>query len=137
MTIVIDASVTLSWLLEDEAADASAALLRSLLDRTLLVPAIWSFEVPNVMLQAEKRGRITVDAARERLALLSVLEIVTADPPKIETFDALIALGRETRLSAYDAAYLDLALREGAPLASLDARLREAAAERGVEVWPE
>lgn len=136
MTVIVDASVTVSWLLEDEAAETTAELLRSLVDETILVPAIWAFEVPNVLLQAGKRGRITPEGIAERLVILEALEITVEPPPGFAEFGPLLTLGLETGLSVYDAAYLDLALRQVAPLASLDRRLREAASTQGVPLLP-
>jgi predicted nucleic acid-binding protein len=96
------------------------------------VPAIWSLEVANVLARAESRGLITEAQSRAFLALLAALPIqlepVSADAP----FGVILDLARRYRLSAYDAAYLELALRTQSPLASIDRALRSAAASAGV-----
>lgn len=125
MPFVIDASVAASWLLPDE-LDARAEQAYALLDSDqALVPGLWWFEIRNVFLTCERRGRIDAQQSRRALALLSGLPIQldhAADG------GLLLDLARRHRLSAYDAAYLELAHREGLSLATLDEALARAAA---------
>lgn len=135
-TLVVDCSVTIPWIVEDEATDETEALLDQLTKTTAKLPAIWSFEVGNFLIQAVRRGRIIEDSFETRLAVLAALPIIVAEPLDTAGIRRVAQLGTAQGLTAYDAAYLDLALREGVPLASLDARLRAAAEARGVAVLP-
>jgi predicted nucleic acid-binding protein len=129
---VVDTSVTMAWCFEDEATDATEAVLDRLKDERAIAPALWSFEVANVLLVAEHRGRLTETQSSHFLALLEQLPIDVED----DAVDAaeLVAVGRRHLLSGYDAAYLALAERRGAPLATCDERVAAAARTAGVQV---
>lgn len=134
MNIVLDCSVTMAWCFEDEAGDATDALLEQVVADGCTVPTLWRAEVADVLLAAERRQRLT-SAQRDRfLALLDRL------PVSVETTapdsSALLWLAEKHRLSAYDAWYLWLAVRSDAALATLDKGLREAASAAGVPVLP-
>lgn len=129
MTFVLDASVTVAWALEDEESKEASAALALIRAGGAIVPAVWYFEVRNTLLVNERRGRITQPATSAFLRELSSLPIVTDRAPK----DAeLLSLARLHRLTIYDAAYLELALREYASLATLDNALMRAAQELAV-----
>jgi predicted nucleic acid-binding protein len=96
-----------------------------------LAPALWWFELRNGLVVNERRGRITEQKSAEFLADLSGLGITIDRSPNE---GRLMSLARRHRLTVYDAAYLELALREGLPLATLDALLAEAARQEGVAV---
>ncbi|MGA9868065.1 MAG: type II toxin-antitoxin system VapC family toxin [Acetobacteraceae bacterium] len=129
MTFVLDASVTVAWALEDEESKEASAALALIRAGGASVPAVWYFEVRNTLLVNERRGRITQPATSAFLRELSSLPIVTDRAPK----DAeLLSLARLHRLTIYDAAYLELALREYASLATLDSALMRAARELAV-----
>ena len=132
MPIVIDASLAMAWCFEDEATDATDAVLDRLRDDEAVVPALWRLEVTNVLLIAERRDRITEAQSTRFLNLLLQLRI-RVDATETDAH-AVLALGRAHRLSAYDAAYLLLAERQAAPLATLDRRLSAAAMAAGVEL---
>jgi predicted nucleic acid-binding protein len=127
---VIDASVTVAWILEDEkhpsALEALGGLRAS--DRAR-VPALWWFEVRNALVANERRGRLGEADTAAFLRNLARLPI-TVDRSPDET--ALLALARRHGVTVHDAAYLELARREGLPLASLDGDLRKAALAAGV-----
>ncbi|MEM6743723.1 MAG: type II toxin-antitoxin system VapC family toxin [Pseudomonadota bacterium] len=123
--LVIDASVALSWLLDDEIAPAADAALRALSGRTGLAPAVWSFETRNALLTAQRRGRLDLEDVRSKLSAAESLPIELDRDPN---FDAAMQLAVRWRLSIYDASYLELALRRGALLATLDRSLAAAAA---------
>lgn len=130
---VVDASVTLSWCFDDEASAESDALLHRLGDAGGVVPVIWEYEITNVLALAERRGRLTEADATRRLALLRSLPIhVTRDIDPT----ALLGTARRHSLSAYDAAYLFVAEREGLPLATRDRALAAAAESAGVATLP-
>lgn len=129
MAFVLDASIAASWLFPDEDfPEARGAWQRSETENAL-VPRHWWFEIRNTMLSGERRGRMSEEMVTVALARLSVLPVITARlPNEADVF----ALGRRHRLTFYDAAYLELAQREGIALATLDREL--AAAARAEEV---
>jgi predicted nucleic acid-binding protein len=129
---VLDASVTLGWCFGDEEHAYAERVLRRLAKESAVVPAIWLFEVANGLVVAERRGRLTAgDVARVRAAL-AALPIEWEAPSVDKTLGEVLELARTHALSAYDAAYLELAMRRGCPLATADLALRAAAAEVGV-----
>lgn len=130
MPIVVDASVTMAWCFEDEATAETESVLDRLRDEEAAVPALWQLEVTNVLLVAERRGRVTEAQSTRFLDLLSQLPI-QVDMSRTD-MKAIQATGRRHQLSAYDAAYLLLAERIGAPLATLDGKLIAAAQAAGV-----
>lgn len=132
MPIVVDTSVTMAWCFEDEATDRTDAVLDQLRREEAAVPALWQLEVANVLLVAERRGRITEAQAARFLDLLARLPI-RVDISQTDT-SAVLAAGRRHDLSAYDAAYLVLAERLAAPLATLDDRLMVACRAAGVRL---
>ena len=135
MPFVVDASVTLAWCFEDEATPQTEAILDRLSDDAAVVPSLWELEVSNVLLAGERRGRLTESQSARFVALLAQLPILVYTASV--DMGAVLAAGRHNALTAYDAAYLVLAEREGVPLATLDARLRAAAHAVGVAVIPE
>lgn len=130
MPFVLDASVALAWCFEDEGTSQTDAILDRLAEDSAVAPSLWELEVVNVLLLAERRGRITESQTARFVALLSQLPIhisfAEAD------MGAVLAAGRHHGLTAYDAAYLVLAEREGIPLATTDGKLRTAARAAGV-----
>lgn len=135
MPFVVDASVTLAWCFEDEANPQTEALLDRLSDDTAVVPSLWELEVSNVLLLGERRGRLSESQTARFVALLGQLPILV-DSGSVD-MEAVLAVGRHHALTAYDAAYLVLAEREGVPLATLDNKLRNAARAVGVKLIPE
>jgi predicted nucleic acid-binding protein len=127
---VLDASVTAAWCFSDEATSASDMLRDSLAERSAIVPKLWHVESANLLLVAERRGRITAERCMELLELLDGLPIETVDEAD-RIRGPVLRLARDHRLTAYDAIYLDLALQSGLPIATRDDDLRRAArAER-------
>jgi predicted nucleic acid-binding protein len=98
------------------------------------VPAIWPIELANVLANAERRGRIAASDIAEFLALIAPLDIQVDAETAARGLREILAVARHEALSAYDAAYLELAMRLGLPLATRDARLADAARHVGVEV---
>ena len=127
---VVDASVSAAWFLPNEATASTEAALQATATHDVWVPALWLLEVGNLLLSAQRRKRITADKRRELAAAASALRIkVDREPVAIAALDELAA---RFGLSAYDAAYLELALRRGLPLATLDEALRLAMTKAGV-----
>ena len=133
---VLDASVALSWYLEDEASEAADRLLERLAIETATVPALWHFEIANVIALAERRGRVTAARSLEFVTRLTTLGITVDEETTVMAFGRVLDLARSERLTAYDAAYLELAIRLGVPLASKDNDLCAAAERLGVSVLP-
>jgi predicted nucleic acid-binding protein len=129
---IIDASLTLRWFLEDEQdREYSLAVLAGLSQNEAVVPFLWTYEVSNGLIMAFRRKRITFDQVTEFLNRLAPLPI-HIDLPDVQTVFQLPYLAQAHGLTAYDAAYLELAIRKGLPLASLDDDLKKAALASGV-----
>ena len=131
---VLDASVSLSWYFEDEVSDEADHLLSRLEAETAAVPQIWPLEVANGFAMAERRGRLSKGRSIECIAQLEALAISIDDETASRAFNRVLELARDERLSTYDAAYLELAMRLGVPLASKDGPLCDAAERVGVGV---
>ncbi|MFD4422408.1 type II toxin-antitoxin system VapC family toxin [Agromyces sp. NPDC058484] len=134
MAFVLDASVTLAWCFEDEATTESDALLARLRSDTATAPSIWVFEIANALTVAQRRGRLVEAKA---LLFASTLRSLPIEVAPVQPMASIMAVAMTHGLSAYDAAYLELAERTGRPLAALDGRLRDAAITAGVDVLPE
>lgn len=133
MPFVIDASVSIAWVIGDETSPTADAARQRLLHDDAFAPSLWWFEVRNVMLMSERKGRLTRDRADGALAHLRRQSIVL-DHATDER--RLLDLARTHRLTVYDATYLELAQRLTVPLASLDQQLVAAARTVGVELLP-
>ncbi len=132
---VLDASVTLCWCFENQASDYTEAIFERLAGgEEASVPFIWPLEVANVLVTAERRRALRV------AQVTGFLEELAAWPIQVDTlgvdraFQQILSAARQHNLSAYDAAYLELAIREGLPLATLDNDLRKAAKAVGVKI---
>lgn len=134
--MVLDASVALSWLLED--AGAAQEYATQVFDflagegAEARVPAIWGLEVANVIAKCEARGVISSERSQLFLAAIAAAPIVCDQETYARTMTDILALARRHRLSSYDAAYLELSLRSTLPLATLDRDLRRAAGQANV-----
>ena len=132
--LVLDASLTLQWFLEDEAdRQYSLAILASLSRKTAAVPILWFYEVGNGLLMAYRRKRITMDQITGFLTRLQALPIVAVEQSTSEIL-GLPTMAQTSGLTNYDAAYLALASRLQIPMATSDAALRRAAASAGVQI---
>jgi len=132
---VLDGSVTLAWLFHDEQDPYADGVLAKLPDLEMLVPRLWHLEVANVLLVGERRKRCTQADTRTWLSYLSGLPILVDDATEVRAWSDTIGLARQQDLSEYDAAYLELALRKGIPLATLDSKLKAAAQAIGVALY--
>src|SRR5437879_3814712 len=125
---VVDCSMAMAWLFHDEATPKTADLLNRLATEPALVPAWWFIEITNVLVMAERNGRITPAQSDAFIADLGKLGIERDDEAPDRAFTYLLALCRTHRLTSYDAIYLDLALRRNLPLAEArDSRFFEMA----------
>lgn len=138
MSLVLDNSVTMRWCFGDGSRTDLAyadAVMDTLLTARATVPAICGLEVANVLARAERQRTITEEHAAEFITRLAALDIETDPETSRRALGATLYLARQHNLSAYDAAYLELALRRHLPLATLDADLRQATADAGGEVF--
>ena len=134
MAFVLDCSTAMAWCFEDEASTQADRILERLAVSPAVVPTIWPLEVANVLLVAQRKRRITVAAGARFLALLRSLPIRTDEETWRQAWTDILPLAARLSLSAYDAAYVELAIRLDAPLATLDADLMRAARKAGVRV---
>jgi len=132
---VLDSSITLAWLFEDEADAYAEAVEDSLIAAAAVVPSLWLLEVANGALIGERRKRTTEAKITQFLALLKSLPITADEETAAQAWQETLQLARTHNLSVYDAAYLELAMRCGLPLATLDEDLADAAAAVGVEKY--
>ncbi len=129
---IIDASVALSWCFEDESDSYTDSVIDAFRSSQAVVPALWTYEVVNGLAIAERRRRIREDEADALLRAVLELPIRMDFEMNPET---LLDVARRAKLSGYDAAYLELALRERLPLATIDRQLRAAAGAVGVALF--
>jgi predicted nucleic acid-binding protein len=132
---VLDASIAISWVFEDESSPYAEEIIEALKSQRALVPQVWPLEVDNAILVAVRRRRIQEADAFRFLTVLDTL------PLEIDLEIALQALGQQILglglshgLSSYDASYLELAMRRGLPLATQDEGLRRAAETAGIDI---
>ena len=124
---VIDNSVVMTWCFKDETSQYADLVLDRLEVSDGFVPSIWPLEVCNVLLVAERKNRIGEADSARFIALLSELPIIVEQEPPERMINEIFALARKHKLSSYDASYLDLAMRKGLPIATLDEKLIAAA----------
>lgn len=133
---VLDASMTLAWCFHDGGGQQAEQVLDSLSDSHAIVPSLWLLEVSNAVLNAERRKRLSAAESSRFLQLLRSLPIQIEEVTSIErAWGEILNLARIHRLSTYDAAYLELAMRSGAPLATLDDALLKAAKASGIPTF--
>ncbi len=132
---VVDNSITMVWGFEDEADPYAAAILDLMPGLRVHVPALWPLEVANVLLVGERRKRIKRADSAQFLAILGTFPITIDDETTARAWGDTLSVARSQGLSVYDAAYLELAMRRGLPLATLDAKLKAAAKAVGVGLY--
>ncbi|KYC37595.1 DNA-binding protein [Scytonema hofmannii PCC 7110] len=132
MNFVLDCSIAMAWGIEDEATEFTDSLLEELAGGSAKVPSIWFLEVANVLAISERRGRSNQAQISQFLGLLGSLPITVDTKTEEKAFTDILNLARTHKLTSYDAAYLELALREGLPLATLDEGLKQVASKLGV-----
>lgn len=132
---VVDNSVVMSWCFEDEGNSYADAVLESLEFVQGLASAAWPLEVANVLLVAERKKRIDRSSVVRFLALLQGLPLRVEQEPPSRVLTEIFALARDQGLSSYDASYLDLAMRFGIPIATVDESLIKAAKNCAVPLF--
>ena len=134
MRLVVDCSITMAWFLDEDCTLADAVL--SALDRAeVIVPGIWPLETANSLAVGERRSRLTAAEVARALDLIRGLSIVIDGETCPRALGETLSLARAHGLSAYDASYLELAMREGAELATADKALQETAIRVGVKLF--
>lgn len=135
MIAVLDASMTLALALQDESAGLVERVATALIDATVHVPAHWALETSNGLLMAVRRGRLTPEEAQRAKELILYLPVIQDTETATQAWTYTFALADAHRLTQYDAAYLELAMRLDVPLATLDTDLAAAAKAAGVALW--
>jgi predicted nucleic acid-binding protein len=135
--LVLDASMAVSWLLPDESSAASVAVQAELAKaESVWVGAHWRLEVANSLCMAERRKRLDAAGIAQAVALFTQLPVIVDTETNKHASAETLSLARQHTLSVYDAAYLEIALRRGATLATLDGPLRVVAKKLGVPLLP-
>lgn len=132
-SLVLDGSAALAWCFEDEETEITKGFRQMVRAKGAIVPRLWRLEMANALLKAERRGRLAPIKTTFILGLLREMPIVIDDETDRRAFLETLQLARIHNLSAYDAAYLELALRKALPLATFDRALARAARSNGVE----
>ena len=135
MAFVMDASVSVGWVIKNQVTDYSLAAESALATEAIHVPNLWWLEMTNTLRTGCKRGTLTIPEAQGFIRVLDSLPLIVE--PLEPKASELFALALRHDLTVYDAAYLDLALRLQISIATQDAALREAALASGVGVWNE
>jgi predicted nucleic acid-binding protein len=134
---VLDASLTLAWGFDEAETDYTRAVLEQVLEHVVIAPSVWPLEVANAAVIAARRRRIGDGEVPALIELVRGLDVEVDGQAHRVAFDALVSLAQEYGLTSYDAAYLEVALRVGAPLATVDAGLARAARAAGVQLFLE
>ncbi len=132
---VLDCSVAMSWCLVDEDNDYANAVLALMPDAVAFVPEIFTLEIANTLLVAERRNRMTSTQTTNAINLIQSLPIQIDPQTSALALGATLTLAREQELASYDAAYLELTIRLGLPLVTLDDRLAKAATRCSVPLF--
>ena len=132
---MLDCSVTMAWCFDDEATPYTDGVRDSLADIRAVVPSNWPHEAANATIMGERRKRLDEARSRRFLVLLEALPIILDEETGTRAFGDTVHLARTYQLSAYDAAYLELAIRRGLPLACNDGKLKTAAVAAGVVLF--
>ena len=132
---IADASASLPWCFEDEATIWTDGLLERLkAGDGIVVPAHWLMEMTNGMLTAVRRKRVSIERVHAFLEAITALPITVEPPPIPIQAQSILSLSEKHSLTVYDAIYLELAIKRGLPLATLDADLRKAASAENVRL---
>jgi predicted nucleic acid-binding protein len=131
---VMDCSVTMTWLFQDQATEVSGYIKHLLINSVAYVPGIWPLEVANVLYLAERKKKISEADSMEFKTILNALPISIDDSTSQRALESILNLARQQQITVYDASYLEMAMRKGLPLATLDNELKQAAKKVGVKI---
>ena len=138
MTFVLDASVALLWFVPQtypQGVEYAQATLMALKEGQAVVPSLCALEIPNVIAKLEAKGIVKEVESQRFVTLFAGLNVETDITTGVQAFGDILQLARRFKLSAYDAAYLELSLRTGLPLSTLDVELAKAATTAGVAIF--
>ena len=136
LSFVANASVAIAWVHPAQATPETDAMLdRLATGDSLVVPALWPLEVANALTVLRRRRKLTPDEARTAIEIIRELPVIIDHEAAVIAFTRLVDLASEHELTVYDATYIELATRRQLPLASNDARIKQAAIRSGVELW--
>lgn len=135
MNLVIDASVSLAWFFEDESSDYADHVLEVAEQGGAIAPALWPLEVANALAVAERRDRLTTADVVRFSELLLELPVEIVHLSSARALGPVLELARSHGLSSYDSTYLDLAMQQGAAIATTNKTLRRIASRLGVELF--
>ncbi len=135
--LIADVSIVLAWLYEESQTSQALDVLPLIETNGLLVPALWWTELENGLVIGERRARNTTDQSAAFLEIVRSLPIRTDDMPPHQTCDRILAIARQHQLTAYDATYVELAVRESAALATFDTAIRRCAPQLGLSILPD
>ena len=134
-TCVLDVSIALAWAFRDETSPYATSVIGRLRRDRAAAPGIWTIEVSNALIVAVRRGRIDeMNAYRIHRVIQDLPMEIDWDYTAATLGHRVLRLGIDHGLTAYDACYVDLAIRRGLPLATLDERLARAASKAGIEI---
>ncbi|AGA28315.1 putative nucleic acid-binding protein, contains PIN domain [Singulisphaera acidiphila DSM 18658] len=133
--MILDCSIVMAWFFADESSEYADDVARQLPDQMAYVPSNWPLEVANTLIMGERRKRSTQTQAARLIKNLAALPITVDEESNLHAWNSTLSLAREQNLTAYDAAYLELAMRRGLPLATLDDKLKAAATAVGVPLF--
>ena len=134
--IVLDASLLVAWLLEEDAASSVPTLADVLQNQTLVVPAHWPTEIGNALLVNLRRGRLPSNRMEMMLDDCAAFDIAIEASIPVEKISPLARLAAAQNLTFYDAAYIQLALERAIPLGTLDRNMRSATERLGIRLFP-
>ncbi len=127
MSLVIDASLAVTWYFDDETTPATEAVLDTVSETGAVVPTLWRLEVANAFQSAIRRKRVTAGYRDRSLRALTHMPITVDPDTDVYAWTTTLRLAERFALTIYDSTYLELAQRRGLPLATLDSELRKAA----------
>ena len=133
--LVLDCSIVMAWYFADESSEYADQVARQLPQQAAFVPLNWPLEIANVLLMGERRKRSTQAQAARLLKTLEGLPITIDDETNLHAWNTTLSLARAHDMTAYDAAYLELAMRRELPLASIDDKLKAAAKAVGLPLY--
>ena len=131
---ILDCSVYMSWCLREETSGVSSRILNSLTKNTIVVPSLWLYEVANTLAVSVRRKKLTTAEAQMLVNDIPLLSI-SFDAPMVENVSRVFQVANEYKLSAYDAAYVELALRLNIPIASLDKDIIRVSKKTGIPLF--
>ena len=131
---ILDCSVYMSWCFNEETIKASSKILNSITKKGIIVPSLWVYEVTNTLTVSVRRKKLTVADAHDLINNIQLLPI-EFDKPTIENMSNIFNIANEHKLSAYDAAYIELALRTNTQIASFDKEVIKVSGKLGIKIF--